>query len=407
MEPLLFLAHRIPYPPIKGDKVRSFHLLKYLSTRYRVHLGTFVDDPSDLEHVARLPEYCASSKVVELRPSMARIRSLSALWSGEPMTLRYYHDPDLAEWVQTIVREQQIRKAVVFSSAMAQYVSGNRGLRVVVDFVDVDSAKWRQYAQSRPWPLSKVFSREGARLLAFERAIARTADASVFVTPAEAELFRSLAPECIFRVHHAQNGVDSEIFSSQLELTNPYAPGEEAIVFTGAMDYWPNIDAVCWFVQEALPAIVAERPNARFYIVGMQPSPGVMALARAGQIVVTGRVPDVRPYLKHASVVVAPLRVARGIQNKVLEAMAMGRPVVATGAAVAALSAVPSVDVEVADGAAEFACKTLDLMGTEKGRKMGAAGRLRVLADYDWMTNLAPFDDLLAAAEVLRAEGQQ
>jgi sugar transferase (PEP-CTERM/EpsH1 system associated) len=406
MEPLLYLVHRIPFPPNKGDKVRSFHLLEYLATRYRVHLGTFVDDPADLEHVPRLQEYCASSKVVTLRPAVARIRSLAALWSGEPLTLRYYHDADLAAWVQTTVREQQIKKAVVFSSAMAQYVSANRDLRVVVDFVDVDSAKWRQYAQSRPWPLSSIFSREGARLLAFERAIARTADASVFVTPAEAELFRSLAPECTFRVHHAQNGVDSDYFSPLQELTNPYGPGEVAIVFTGAMDYWPNIDAVCWFVQEVLPAIVAERPNARFYIVGMQPSPVVVALARAGQVVVTGRVPDVRPYLKHASVVVAPLRVARGIQNKVLEAMAMARPVVASNAAVGALSAVPAVDLEVADSPAEFASKAIALMGTDHGKRIGAAGRLRVLADYHWTTNLAPFDELLAAADVLRAGTQ-
>ena len=192
MEPLLYLVHRIPFPPNKGDKVRSFHLLRFLAGRFQVHLGTFVDNPADLVHVARLSEYCASSKVVEIRPALARIRSVPGLWTGEPLTLRYYRDASLAHWVNDVVRERRISKAVVFSSAMAQYVSGLTDLRVVVDFVDVDSAKWSQYGKSRRWPLSTVFEREGERLLAFERAVSRGASASVFVTPAEADLFRSL-----------------------------------------------------------------------------------------------------------------------------------------------------------------------------------------------------------------------
>ena len=172
MEPLLLLVHRIPFPPNKGDKVRSFHLLEFLATRYKVHLGTFVDSPDDLVHVPRLQEYCATSKVVRIRPALARIRSLAGLWTGEALTLRYYRDAALAKWVRATVREHQITKAVVFSSAMAPYVLDLAQLRVVVDFVDVDSAKWSQYANSRSWPLSAIFKREGARLLAFERAVA-------------------------------------------------------------------------------------------------------------------------------------------------------------------------------------------------------------------------------------------
>jgi sugar transferase (PEP-CTERM/EpsH1 system associated) len=402
MEPLLFLVHRIPFPPNKGDKVRSFHLLEFLASRYRIHLGTFVDDMADLEHVPRLGQYCASLNVEVLRPSLARIRSLAGLWSGEPLTLGYYRDAAMGEWASRVVRQEKISKVVVFSAAMAQYVPPSTGLRVVVDFVDVDSAKWTQYAQSRPWPLSTIFGREGRQLLAFERSVARKADASVFVTPAEAELFRTLAPECSLRVHHAQNGVDIDYFSPVHELENPFSPDEEAIVFTGAMDYWPNVDAVCWFVHECLPAILAARPRARFYIVGMEPSSPVLALVRPGQVVVTGRVPDVRPYLKHASVVVAPLRVARGIQNKVLEAMAMARPVAASAAAADALSAVPGVDCEVAATAQDLARKTVALMDSTRGRAVGIAARARVLSDYRWATNLAPFEDFLNAADAMQ-----
>jgi sugar transferase (PEP-CTERM/EpsH1 system associated) len=403
MEPLLYLTHRIPFPPNKGDKLRSFNLLKYLAARYRVHLGTFVDNPDDRAQVSRVAEYCASIKVAEIQPAIARLRSLSGLVSGEPLTLGYYRDSALAAWVRTVIREQGIGKVVVFSSAMAQYVTGIPGLRVVVDFVDVDSAKWGQYALSRRWPLSAIFERERDHLLAFERAVARGTDASVFVTPAEAELFRKLAPECASRVCCAQNGVDTTFFAPQPELANPFRADEEPIVFTGAMDYWPNIDAVCWFAQEALPAIVASHPRARFYIVGMQPTPVVQALARDPSIVVTGTVPDVRPYLEHARVIVAPLRVARGIQNKVLEAMAMGRPVVASVGAATGLAGAPGVEYEVAETAAEFSAKTVALMDQLRGGMLGAAARARITTSYDWAANLAPFEALLQRSADSRA----
>jgi sugar transferase (PEP-CTERM/EpsH1 system associated) len=274
-------------------------------------------------------------------------------------------------------------------------VTGLTGVRTVVDFVDVDSAKWEAYGRTRSWPLSGLFRREGDRLLSYERAVARRADASVFVTAAEANLFCRKAPECAARVWSAQNGVDASYFAPDTPRASPFAPDEEAIVFTGAMDYWPNVDAVCWFAQEVLPAVQAARPRARFHIVGMQPAPTVQALARLPGVLVTGRVPDVRPYLAHARVVVAPLRVARGIQNKVLEAMAMARPVVASACAALGLSAVPGTDIEVADDAADFAARTCAAMDAVHAAELGAAARARVTADYDWAANLAPFGRLL------------
>jgi polysaccharide biosynthesis protein PslH len=403
VEPLLFLVHRIPFPPTKGDKVRSFHLLKFLASRHRVHLGTFIDDSADRVHIPRLQEYCESFKVVEINARLARIRSLTGFWTGEPLTLPFYRDAALGAWVRNVVREHKVRKAVVFSSAMAQYVSSIDGLRVVVDFVDVDSAKWDQFARTRRWPLSAVFAREGKRLLEFERAVARRADASVFVTQGEADLFRKLAPECAPRVFHAAMGVDTDFFSPHQELTNPYSADEEAIVFTGSMDYWPNIDAVCWFAQESLPAIVAKRPRARFYIVGMNPAAAVQALARHPSIVVTGRVADVRPYLQHARVVIVPMRIGRGIQSKVLEAMAMERPVVVSAVAAGAISGKPGFDYEVADSAQEFARKTIDLLDDTHGLAIGRSARARVMADYRWATNLEPFAKLLGMADLAGA----
>jgi sugar transferase (PEP-CTERM/EpsH1 system associated) len=291
----------------------------------------------------------------------------------------------------------------VFSSAMAQYVANLPGVRTVVDFVDVDSAKWEEYGRARRWPLSRIYRREGDRLLSYERAVARAADASVFVTVAEADLFLRKAPECAGRVWSAQNGVDTGYFAPDAARPSPFAADEDPIVFTGAMDYWPNVDAVCWFAHEVLPAIRAVRPAARFHIVGMQPAPTVQALARLPGVAVTGRVPDVRPYLAHARVVVAPLRVARGIQNKVLEAMAMARPVVATSCAAEGLTARPGVDLAIADDPADFAARALATMEPAEADRLGAAARARVMADYDWAANLAPFARLIEAGDVVRA----
>jgi len=396
VESILYLTHRIPFPPNKGDKVRSFNLLRFLCKRYRVHLGTFVDDPADLAHVPDLERMCASFKAITLRPMLARLRSAVGLLTGEALTLPYYRNAGLAQWIERVLREHAISKAIVFSSAMAQYVLEHRELRLVVDFVDVDSAKWDEYSRSRRWPFSTIYGRESRRLLAFERAVAARAHASVFVTAAEASLFCRLAPECAATVHYAQNGVDTDYFAPDPNRMSPIPPHEDAIVFTGAMDYWPNIDAVTWFASEVMPRIVARRPGARFYVVGMQPAPAVMALARDPSITVTGLVPDTRPYLQHARVVVAPLRVARGIQNKVLEGMAMGRPVVVSAAAAEGIQAEYGIDFEVASDAEDFAKKILALMDDEpRSRRMGEVARARVIAAYSWSANLLPFASLL------------
>jgi polysaccharide biosynthesis protein PslH len=398
MQPLLYLVHRIPYPPNKGDKVRSFHLLEYLSQHFDVHLGTFVDAAADVQHVSRLRDWCVSCKAVRLVPGAARLRSIGGLWRREPLSVAYYRSRLLEQWVRTTVREHGIEQAVVFSSVMAQHLQGIDGLRTVVDFVDVDSAKWEQFAQSHAWPLSSVFRREGRHLREYERRTALASDAAVFVTASEKELFCSVAPECAARAHVVRNGVNSDYFSPLTELPNPYDADHEPIVFTGAMDYWPNVDAVCWFAECAFPAIAAARPRARFHIVGMRPAPAVRALARDARIVVTGTVPDVRPYLRHARAVVAPMRIARGIQNKVLEAMAMQCAVVVSEAAARSLGGVPGLEYEVARDADELVAKTLAVMDPSHATKIGIAARERVVSDCSWNRNLAPLLDLLNRA---------
>jgi len=395
MEPLLYLVHRIPYPPNKGDKIRSYHLLRFLAQRYRVFLGTFVDDEADLQHLVTVQSLCAAVNAVPLNPTAARLRSLTGVLNGEALTLPYYRDRALRRWVRETVAANAIRKIVVFSSAMAQYVDGIEGAHVVADFCDVDSDKWQQYARRRAWPASMIYGREARRLLDFERGVVAQMAACVFVTPAEVDLFASLAPECAARLHAIGNGVDTEYFAPNAGVDSPYSVAEEPIVFTGAMDYWPNIDAVSWFAREVMPLVRQRQPRARFYVVGMNPAPTVTALAADEAIVVTGTVADVRPYLQHARVAVAPMRVARGVQNKAFEAMAMARPLVASSAVAQGIVAAPGVEFEIAADAREFAQKVLALMDDAMGNAMGQQARRRIVADYNWDARLGMFADLL------------
>ena len=401
MQHLLYLTHRIPYPPNKGDKLRSYHLLQQLLARYRVHLGTFVDDPHDWAHADALRRMCGESRLVRLQPAWARIRSLRALATGEAMTLPYYRDAALQSWVDDVMIRYSIKHVVVFSSAMAQYVSGARNARRIADLVDVDSDKWLQYAAKKSWPLSAVYRRESATLLSYERKIAREFDATVLVSKAEAALFKRLVPEASARISHANNGVDADYFSPERDYANPYRAGEHVVVFTGAMDYWPNVDAVDWFAREVFPEILAGVGAARFYVVGGRPAPAVRALAKLPGVVVTGGVPDIRPYLAHAELAVAPLRVARGIQNKVLEGMAMARLVIVSPEAMEGLEAIPGKELLVASGATEFAALVRAALQTDQYQAFGPAARRRVLSDYSWERNLGRFNRLLKGLRVL------
>ncbi|WLI88907.1 TIGR03087 family PEP-CTERM/XrtA system glycosyltransferase [Massilia sp. R2A-15] len=397
MEDLLLLIHRMPYPPNKGDKIRSYHLLKHLAQHYRVHLGTFVDDADDWQHVPTVQALCASAHFAPLNPTLARVRSLGALLANRSLSLDYYRDAGMRAWTERTMREHGVKRIVVFSSQMAQYADCWPQARRVVDFCDVDSDKWRQYAEQKSWPMNMLYRHEARQLLAYERKVARECDASLFVSQPEAELFRDLAPESAPKIGFFNNGVDTDYFSPARDYASPYAAGERAIVFTGAMDYWPNVDAVQWFAAEVFPQLRARFADARFYIVGARPSSAVQALAQLPGVVVTGTVPDVRPYIAHGAVAVAPLRIARGIQNKVLEAMAMATPVVVSPQALEGIEAIPGQDLVLAPDAAAFAAAVAALLEKSDGA-LGRSARAKVEQLYSWPSNLARIEARLECA---------
>jgi len=390
---VLFLAHRIPYPPNKGDKIRSYHLLRHLAGKHRIFLGSFVDDPDDWQYRSALEGLCAEVCLRPLSPLRATVRSARGMLSGEALTLPYYRDAGLRGWVDATMARERIEHVVVYSSSMAQYCDQPRytHCRRVLDVVDVDSDKWRQYSEHRSFPFSWIYRREARALLAYERDVAARFDATLFVSEAEAALFRRLAPEVASKVGHYNNGVDTQYFDPAARVESPYPPGGPVVVFTGAMDYWANADAVSWFADEVMPRLRTQRADLRFYIVGSKPTEAVLALGRRPAIVVTGRVSDVRPFLQHAALAVAPLRVARGIQNKVLEALAMERLVVCTPAAAEGLEPAPWMSGVVHEDADGFAGAVLARLG----ENVNSAGRDYVRRHYSWDSHLVNVDRLL------------
>lgn len=386
-ENLLLLVHRIPFPPNKGDKIRSYHLLRHLAKTYTVHLGTFVDDPEDLQHIETVKQWCGDSHFAVLNPALAKLGSVTALLTNRPLSLDFYRCAALQAWVHQIIAKHNIKKTVIFSSAMAQFVEAYPDMRRVIDFVDVDSDKWMQYAAKKIWPMNWLYRREGQTLLAYERKLANSCAASLFVSEAEAALFKQLAPESANKIGFFNNGVDTDYFSPELVHENPYLAEEKVIVFTGAMDYWPNIDAVQWFAEMVFPAVRQQHPDALFYIVGARPTDQIRQLASLPGVRVTGSVPDVRPYLAHAMVAVAPLRIARGIQNKVLEAMAMAKTVLVSPQALEGIDAAPGLELVLVDDKDQYVSALTDRLGN-RSADTGVAARRKVQCRYNWEYNL-------------------
>lgn len=388
MADILFLAHRVPFPPDRGDKIRSFHILRHLAERHRVHLGAFADDEADAENAAALAPYVHRCHV-EVRRRGRGAATLRGLLTNAPASVAALASRTMSDFVDDVLATEPVDRLYVFSGQMAQYAPEDRPF--VMDFVDVDSEKFAAYADAASGPVAWAWRTEARRLAAFEREEAGRAVVSLLVSEPEAALFRQrtgLPPEC---VQVLENGIDLDHFTPR---TAP-DPREPLILFTGQMDYPPNIEAVSGFARHALPIVRRAIPDARFAIVGRAPAASLRDLGPGVEIV--GAVPDTRPWLARAGVVVAPLRLARGIQNKVLEAMAMARSVVASPAAYEGLDARDGEEIVVADGwEAEARAVATLLADPARADAIGCAARARVEARYGWDARLAPLDSMLA-----------
>jgi len=446
---ILYIAHRIPYPPNKGDKIRSFNEIKYLSQRHEIHLACLADDPKDLEYEEHLKGFCKSTKVVLINPKLAKLKSSIGLFSTKPLSVSYFYSRKLQQTVDQLLSTNDYDAIFCFSSPMAEYVFKSKLLvssclklekslvkglpvtrneqqetsnlhpatrnhqpstsnhrpstRLIMDFVDVDSDKWAQYSKYARFPKSWIYALEGRRLADYERNVAEKFDHSIFVTEAEERIFKSKNSH-IQNVSVISNGVDLDYFSptvSQAQATSnqPPATGNQqpVIVFTGAMDYYANVDGVIWFTNEILPLIKKEIPGVKFFVVGSNPTREVRKLANYDGVTVTGYVKDTREYLRRATVVVVPLRIARGVQNKILEAMAMGLSVVATPQAFEGIDAKPKEVLILEESAEKFGESVVQLLRDICLRKfLGDNARKAVEDNYIWTRNLGKLDEIFS-----------
>ncbi len=387
---ILYLVHRAPYPPDKGDRIRAFHLLRFLSRRARVHLACLADEPVEPATVDALRGLCERVEVVQVEPKLRWVRALGSLAAGRTVTEGAFGSPRLRAILRDWAGEVRFRSALASASSMVPYLRMKelREVPAVVDLVDVDSQKWLDYAEAGHGPKAWLYRAEGRRLRRLERDLPDWARAVTLVSEAERDIYLGFRPTDA--AHAVTNGVDLEYFRTSRGAE------EGGCVFVGALDYPPNVDGACWFSREVWPGIMERHPGATLSLVGRRPAPAVRRLADLPGVELIGQVPDVRPLLSRAAVAVIPLRIARGVQNKTLEALATGKAVVASPQALTGLRAEPGVHALTATTPAEWADAVGNLLqDAEARRRLGAAGRRYVEEHHSWDACLGPFEGLL------------
>lgn len=385
---ILFVCHRFPYPADGGAKIRPLRMIQHLSQQHSVHVVSMIRDEREAADASGLGQFCASWEAPRLARGAQLARTAAAPLRGLPLSFGYFGAPQVQAAVDRMLSQHRFDRIVVFCSSAAPYVASVRGVPKLLDFCDVDSEKWRQLADSVPLHKRLAFRYEYQALRRWEKKLADQFELSTLATPAE---LQTLCAQGVSRADWFPNGVDVDYFA-------PMDTGFDAdlLCFVGRMDYLPNEACVVDFVQRTWPLIRQARPTARFAIVGAAPTAAVRALGSVPGIEVTGSVPDVRPWLGRAAAMVAPLAIARGVQNKVLEAMAMGTPVVTSTLVTRGVDAVVGRDLLAADEPRAVADAALSCMDrVEQRARLSAAGRALVLDRYRWSTAMHKFEQLL------------
>jgi len=388
---ILYLTQRPPYPPNKGDKLRAFNEIKYLSKNHTIHLFSLTDNRNDLAYTDDLLQFCKTVDIVYKSSIVSKVHSLLALSSTTPLTLRYFFSRKLEQLINKAIQNENIDVIFVFCSSMAQYVDGIPEIPKIIDFVDIDSEKWKQYAVRSKFPYSFIYQREYEYLKKYEKKIATSYSHCFLVSQKEVDDFHNLVYESP-SITALPNGVDLEKF---YPLT--IEKEENSLVFTGAMDYFANIDAMLHFCSDILPLIRKKIPKIKLYIVGSNPSKEILHLGKCNDnIVVTGFVDKVQPYMARSMVFVAPMTIARGVQNKIIEAMAMGLPVVCSSLGHEGIEAKKGEEILVEDINEQFANQVIKLLSIKSDRaKLSASGHQAIERHYSWDSNLKPIDTLL------------
>lgn len=398
---IIFLSHRVPFPPNKGEKIRTFHQIEYLARRgHSLYVFAPTSGDEDLKHLQALRQgYCAG---VFHAPQPGKLAYLKGLVAWQALSISHFYSSSLQHQLDRFLSSVTVDAIVCTSSCMAEYVFRSRRLRdaqgkrpvLVMDFMDLDSDKWRQYEKMKHFPLSLVYRREAVLLARYERKIHHEFDTCLFISANEVELFLQSTPD-IGKVKVVGNGMDTESFRPSSQPKPSKGPN---LLFTGVMDYLPNEDAVAWFVEGAWNRVRERYPDAQFYIAGMNPSTKVKSLSRYPGVIVTGFVDDIRGYFDSAHVFVAPFRLARGVQNKVLQAFSCGLPTITTAMGCEGIACRAGEHVLVANTLDEIVEQIAWVMTNQnEARDLGARARDLIEREYSWDGKLAELEAILGA----------
>lgn len=398
---ILFVCHRFPYPPNRGGKIRPFHMIRHLARKHRVVVATLAHSEEERAQGADLRKHC-DEVIAEVLSSPKRwMRAIAALPMSHASSARYFWSPELHYRIRQLQSRMKIDAVIVHCAFVAEYVRHVQSPFRMLDFGDLDSRKWSDYASHRPFPWSAGYTLEAFKLQRIERRLAMEADQCTVTSQGELESYSELGVSTPCEV--VPNGVDADYF----HLQPSYAQNSGVIVFLGRMDYFPNVSGVLDFVKYVFPKVRNKVPSAQLRIVGSNPTSAIRALTATDGISVTGYVPDVRSHVQDAALAVAPLSIARGTQNKVLECMAMGIPVVASPRAAKGVQAVPDRDLLVGNTPDEYADQIIQLLNdTHLRMRIAEAGRKRLLATHSWEASMKLLDSIMERAAVQRSAVQ-
>jgi sugar transferase (PEP-CTERM/EpsH1 system associated) len=387
---ILYICHRFPYPPKRGGKIRPFNMIRHLHASHEVTVASLARSRAEAEEGSGIADFCARHEVVIVADAIQAARMVARLPTPVPSSFGYFHSNTLARRIRQMIRTRPFDLIFVHCSSVARYVEHMSHVPKILDFGDMDSHKWLDYARFKPFPLSVGYQVEGVKLVAEEKRLARAFDICTTTTRAEWSTLDGYGTGAA--TDWFPNGVDSTFFTPAPD--GAYDP--DTISFVGRMDYYPNQECMLAFCRGAFSRIRERRPNAKLLVVGAEPSPAIRRLAEIHGVEVTGSVPDVRPYLHRSAVMVAPLNIARGTQNKILEAMAAGVPVVTSSTAAGGVDAVAGTHLLVADTESDVAAAALTLMSDPAARRrLAHAARARMLSHHAWSSSMRRLDGIL------------
>lgn len=390
---ILYLCHRFPFPPKRGGKIRPFNMIRHLTARgHQVTVCSLARSDAEAAEGQGISPYCTAFHMGRVHGPIQALRMVVRMPVLTPSSMGFFYSPDLKARVQQLLGSQSWDLIFVHCSSVAQYVEHVSDIPKILDFGDMDSQKWLEYAAYKPFPLSLGYRFEGYKMLAAEKRLARRFDLCTATTRAEWETLNAYGTGA--DTDWFPNGVDADFFS-------PGAEGydSDTISFIGRMDYYPNQECMSRFCELVWPLIKARRADMKLLIVGADPSPSMRKLGELPGVTVTGSVPDVRPFIRKSALMVAPLNIARGTQNKILEAMAMGVPVVTSSIAAGGVDAQAESHFLVGDTPQEYAQAIFRITEDPQEReRLAQAGRARMLSHHAWPRSMERLDGIIARA---------